>query len=222
MMKNYEHLRTEPKRYQKAVFEAVFCSVGLVIFGYLVSYPFPVKLLSLAPLLMSAYIISRHIYSPMATLAVFFRDLFSRKKLIYTFIGLETGMAAAMYYRGSIGLPVLPATIESFALVGMTIGIVEECVFRGFIQGRLMKLDLGLAVAFTALAHALYKASLFLAPAAQHLENMTSFFLWSFAGYIVLGVLRYYSKSMAAVIIAHATFDLMLYAENLQAPFWVW
>lgn len=221
-MKNYEHLRTVPKRYQKAVFEAVFCSVGLVVFGYLVSYPFPTKFLSLAPLLMSAYIISRRIHSPMATLAVFFRDLFSRKKLIYAFIGLETGMAAAMYYRGSIGLPVLPATIESFALVGMTIGVVEESVFRGFIQGRLMKLDPGLAVIFTALAHALYKASLFLAPAAQHLENMTSFFLWSFSGYIVLGILRYYSKSMAAVIIAHATFDLILYAENLQAPFWVW
>ena len=85
-----------------------------------------------------------------------------------------------------------------------------------------MLLNTNFAVLFAAFAHAFYKVCLFLSPAAPYQQDLTAFFFWSFAAYVALGLLRFYSKSMIPVIISHAVFDLIVYAEILEAPWWVW
>jgi membrane protease YdiL (CAAX protease family) len=220
-----EHLeQTKPisRRTKKAVLDAVVCSAEIMAFAYLITYPFPLKAVAFIPLAMVAFIISRDIDSPSVTFKLLFRDLFSLKTIVYVVIGLELGIAAAIYYRGSLGMPILPTVIRPFVFVAVSVAIMEELFFRGFIQGQISKVNTDFAVVFAAFAHASYKICLFLSPAARPQEHIVEFFIWSFAAYIVLGFLRYYSKSMIPVIIMHAIFDLVVYAEVLQAPWWVW
>lgn len=219
---NSLQLKLMQKRAQRAVLDALLCSLGLAIFAYLVTNPFPYKITALFPLLITAFIISRQIKSPLRTFKLLFENVSSLKIAIYTIIGIQMGLAAAMYHRGSLGMTVLPEAFRSFALIAASIGILEELVFRGFIQGRLMLLNTNFAVLFAAFAHAFYKVCLFLSPAAPYQQDLTAFFFWSFAAYVALGLLRFYSKSMIPVIISHAVFDLIVYAEILEAPWWVW
>jgi membrane protease YdiL (CAAX protease family) len=142
--------------------------------------------------------------------------------LAFYIIGFQMGIAGAIYYRGSFGMPALPTTIKSFAFVAVGIGITEELVFRGFIQGRLSKLHPGFAIVFAALAHATYKACLFLSPAVTYHYSIVLFYTWSLAAFILMGLLRYYSKSIVPAIIVHAVFDYIVYAESTTAPWWVW
>ena len=110
----------------------------------------------------------------------------------------------------------------AIVVVAVSVAIIEELVFRGFIQGQISKLNIDFAMVFAAFAHASYKACLFLSPAAIPQQHLVSYFIWSFGAYVVLGFLKNYSKSIVPVIIAHVIFDLIVYAEVLQAPWWVW
>ncbi|TRW95623.1 CPBP family intramembrane glutamic endopeptidase [Flavobacterium gawalongense] len=220
-----EHLeQTKPisRRTKKAVLDAVVCSVEIMAFAYLITYPFPLKAVAFIPLVMVAFIISRDIDSPSVTFRLLFRDLFSLKMLVQIVIGLELGIIAAIYYRGNLGMPLLPSMIRPFVFVAASVAIIEELFFRGFIQGQINKINSDFAVVFAALAHASYKACLFLSPAAIQQQHLVAFFIWSFAAYIVLGFLKHYSKSMIPVIVTHVIFDIVVYAEVLQAPWWVW
>ncbi|MFV5692570.1 CPBP family intramembrane glutamic endopeptidase [Flavobacterium sp. LT1R49] len=221
-MNHSEQIKAIPRRTKKGVLDAVISSAEIMVFAYLITYPFPFKAVAFIPLVMVAFIISRDINSPSVTFRLLFKNLFSLKMLIQIVIGLELGIIAAIYYRDHLGMPILPVEIRPFVLVAVSVAAIEELVFRGFIQGQISKLNTDFAVVFAAFAHASYKACLFLSPVAIHQQNIVVFFIWSFAAYIVLGFLKHYSKSIVPVIITHAIFDLVVYAEVLQAPWWVW
>ena len=216
------YIRNLSRRAQKSALAALLCSVGLALFAYLSVYPFPIKAIALIPLLMTAYIMSRSISSPLASLRRLFRNIYTLKTLLYTVIGLQMGIAAAMYYRGDNGMTTLPEVFKSFAFLAASIGMLEELVFRSFIQGRLVILNTNFALLYTAFANATYKTCLFLSPVGESHIDLISFFFWSFGAYVGIGLLRYYSKSMIPVLILHAVFDLLVYAENSNAPWWVW
>lgn len=205
---------------QKVMADAIVCSVCLIAFAYLSVYSFPFKAVAFVPLTLAAIVISRHV-SPVS-FYISWKDIISAKMLVYCTIGLLMGIAGAMYYRGSFGMPVLPSVARSFALVAMGIGITEELVFRGFIQGQVSKLHPGFAIVFAAFAHTTYKVFLFLSPTAQQHHSILLFYTWTFGAFLLIGLLKYYSKSIVPAIIVHAIFDLLVYAENLQAPWWVW
>jgi membrane protease YdiL (CAAX protease family) len=218
-----EPLKMMPRRTKKAVLDAIVCSIEILIFAYFINYPFPYKIIAFIPLIMVAFIISRHINSPIISFQLLFRNTLSLRMGVYIIIGFQLGLAAAMYYRGNSGIPILPDFFKPFAFVAASIGIMEELFFRGFIQTQMNRLHAYFAVFFAALAHAAYKVSLFLSPATPipH-ENITLFFIYSFAAYIILGILTNKSKNLLPAIIAHAIFDLVVYAETSQAPWWVW
>lgn len=221
-MEHSEQTKAIPRRTKKAVLDAVVCSAEIMVFAYLITYPFPMKAVAFIPLVMVAFIISRDISSPAVAFRFLFRNLFSLKMLVQIVIGLELGIIAAIYYRGNLGMSILPAVIRPFVVVAASVAIIEELVFRGFIQGQISKLNTDFAMVFAAFAHASYKACLFLSPAAIPQQHLVSYFIWSFGAYVVLGFLKNYSKSIVPVIIAHVIFDLIVYAEVLQAPWWVW
>ena len=58
--------------------------------------------------------------------------------------------------------------------------------------------------------------------AAEQHHSILLFYTWTFGAFLLIGLLRYYAKSIVPAIIIHAIFDLLVYAENLQAPWWVW
>lgn len=199
--------------------DALLCSIALALFAFFINYSFPLKAVALMAITAAAFLVSRdlkHFTAPS------FKYFFSWQMIMYCVIGLQMGLVGAMYYRGSFGMPVLPATIKSFAFVAVCIGITEELVFRGYIQGMVSKVHPGFAIVFAAFAHATYKACLFISPAANYHYSVTLFYTWSLGAFILMGTLRYYSKSIVPAIIVHALFDLLVYAENINAPWWVW
>ena len=202
---------------KKILIDVIICSVGLAAFAYVVPYSFPLKAIAFIPLTITAFVINRSTNWSLNT-----TNIFSLPMLAFCIIGFQMGIAGAMYYRGSFGMPVLPATIKIFTLLAVCIGIMEELVFRGFIQGQLNKLHPGFAIVFAALAHASYKACLFISPAATYHYSIALLYTWSFWAFILIGLLRYYSKSILPAIIVHAVFDYIVYAENAEAPWWVW
>jgi len=211
-----------PAKTEKALLDAVLCSAGFAAFAFFVADPFPSKLAAFIPLFMSAFIISRTINWSLVSFPFLFRSAFSHTMPAFNIIGLLMGIAGAMYYRGSFGMPVLPAVIRAFIWVAICIAVMEELLFRGFIQGRLSGLHPGFAILFAAFAHASYKACLFLSPAVRHHPSLALFYTWTFGASLLIGLLSHYSKSILPAIIAHVVFDIIVYAENLQAPWWVW
>jgi len=219
-MKRPGTIITVPATNWKIMTDAILCSGCIILFAYLVVFPFPTKAAAFIPLTIAASVISHRVSTD--SFYLLWQDIFSAKMLVYYIIGFLMGTAGAMYYRGSFGMPVLPATVRSFAGVAVCIGVMEELVFRGFIQGQVSKLHPGFAIVFAAFAHTTYKVFLFLSPAAPEYHSIGLFYTWTFGAFISIGLLRHYSKSIIPAIIVHAVFDLLVYAENLQAPWWVW
>jgi membrane protease YdiL (CAAX protease family) len=46
--------------------------------------------------------------------------------------------------------------------------------------------------------------------------------LYTFIAGMVFGTIKYLSESLIPAIIAHALFDILVYAEFVNAPWWVW
>ncbi len=221
-MNTAEPIKGMTRSTKKAVLDAIACSIEIVIFGYFISFSFPYKTIAFIPLFLIAFIISRHVNSPIISFLHLFRKTFTLRMSIYLIIGFQLGMAAAMYYRGNLGMPVLPDVIKPFSIVAVSIGIMEELFFRGFIQTQMNQLNAYFAIFFSALAHAAYKASLFLSPNAIPHEHLILFFVGSFGAFIVLGLLRQQSKNLLPAIVTHAVFDLVVYSEVSHIPWWVW
>jgi membrane protease YdiL (CAAX protease family) len=72
------------------------------------------------------------------------------------------------------------------------------------------------------LSHTGYKVFLFLSHAV--IVNVDTGFLalFTFLAGVVFGTLKYISGSLIPAITAHALFDIIVYAEFVQAPWWVW
>lgn len=200
--------------------EVFLVSLCLLLFAWLVSWPLPVKWLSFLPLTCAGLMIGPRLFTTSTLRSGLFR--FSPTVVLYCIAGCMMGVAGAFYYRGNYSMPLLPVYYHSFLVVAVCIGIMEELVFRGYIQGRLQSISPVLAVSGAALIHAGYKACLFLAPATSGITPVWLFFSWSFGAFLLLGLLRYFSNSIWPPLIVHAVFDLLVYAENAEAPVWVW
>lgn len=203
----------------RTVADAMLCSVMLAVFAFFINFSFPLKIVAFIALAVVAFLISRN---QGEFIVPSLRYIFNPVVLVSCIIGLQMGIAGGMYYRGSFGMPVLPAVVRGFVWISICVGITEELVFRGFIQGLMTKLHPGFAIVFAALAHATYKACLFISPAADYHYSIGLFYTWSAGAFILIGILRHYSKSLLPAIVVHAVFDLLVYAENISAPWWVW
>jgi membrane protease YdiL (CAAX protease family) len=145
-----------------------------------------------------------------------------KSKIWVFFLSVLIAMAVAIYSRWEDGLSVMPLGIGAFVIVAVTIGFVEELVFRGFIQGAAGYWSAKWAIFISAFSHAGYKACLFVLP-EQLIYNtpLELFFYTAFAG-VLFGYSRYLSGSLWPCIAAHCIFDFWVYMEQPSAPWWVW
>lgn len=206
-----------------ALRDGILCSAGCIVFAWFIHASFPLSIIAYTSLAVVAFIISRQLLPFSILFKAFYHNLFLPKMIVFNILGLQMGIAAALYYRHSYGMFIFPSSIRSFAIVAIGIAVVEELVFRGFIQGILQKVHIAFSVVFASLIHATYKATIFLAPfLPQRIENVGSLFFKSLFLFLVLGLLKHYSKSIIPCIIAHVVFDIIVYAEMANAPWWVW
>jgi membrane protease YdiL (CAAX protease family) len=143
--------------------------------------------------------------------------------------GLPEAAGPAGSYLGADGSDVLfvpyspvPAPLQWFAVVAVLIGAAEELLYRGYVQGQLAPLGWPAAVALAAAGHTLYKCGLFAFPPEGVAVNFTILAAATFLGGMAFGVLRQFSGGVIAPVLAHATFDLIVYGDHAQSPWWVW
>jgi membrane protease YdiL (CAAX protease family) len=193
--------------------------VLFALFAHSRSVPFA---LSAAGLALTAAALVRAVVRPRSPLALFVLAPVTRKVAFYAPVGALLGLALGLWYRRHIGAPALPEAFRGFALLAALVGSAEEILYRGYVQGRVRRLGAVGAVACAALLHTAYKSALFALPGEAVAINFPFIVAATFVGGLAFGVLRELSASVLAPLAAHAAFDLIVYAELAEAPWWVW
>ncbi len=202
--------------------EAILCSFGLMVFSFFIHYKFPVRLISFAALLISAFIISRNLRSLSDLKRITGEKISFKITLLYTILGIVLGIVLAVCYRWYLHISLLPKSFHLFVFAAILIGCMEELVFRGFIQGYVKSVNGLFSILFGTLSHTGYKCCLFLSPVITADINISILATYTFIAGILFGTLKHFSKNLLPALSAHALFDILVYAEYISAPWWVW
>jgi len=202
--------------------EATLCSLGLMAFSYFIHYKFPVRLFSYAGLLLSAFIIARNLRSLNDLKKSFGESASARFIVIYLVTGAATGLSLSLFYRWHLDISLFPKSIHSFTFIAALIGCMEELVFRGYLQESVRSINGSFSIFFSTLSHTAYKCCLFLSPVIERDIDIGLLALWTFGAGLIFGTIRHLSKSLLPSLSAHIIFDILVYAEFVNAPWWVW
>jgi membrane protease YdiL (CAAX protease family) len=202
--------------------EAIFCSLGFMVFSFFIHYEFPFRMISFAALALPAYFISCKLQSISDFRKMMDQSVSFKITFLYCLGGSLSGVLLAIFYRWYLDVSLFPGSIHLFVFIAALIGILEELVFRGFIQETIKNRNGLFSVFFSALSHTGYKCCLFLSPAVYGRIDIGFLALWTFVAGLIFGSLKHFSKSVLPSAIAHALFDILVYAEFISAPWWVW
>ena len=202
--------------------EAIICSLGFIVFAYFIHYRFPARLISFGALLLSGIIIARNLKSASDLGKIICKNDSIRDFLLFAASGVVIGSILSIWYRSHLDIELFPRSVHFFAFIAALIGSTEELVFRGFIQEHVRKINGPFSVLFGTLSHTGYKCFLFLSPAVTANIDVGFLALFTFIFGIVFGTIRYLSGSLLPALTAHALFDIIVYAEYTNAPWWVW
>jgi hypothetical protein len=201
---------------------AIFCSLGLMIFSFFIHFKFPIRFLAFAALLMSAIIISRNLKSLTDLKKITGEFVSHRINFLLIISGIAMGFVLTLAYRWHLDLSLFPKSIHFFVISAALIGCTEELVFRGFLQEYVKSINGPFSVFFSTISHTGYKCCLFLSPAIAVNVDVGFLALWTFLAGIIFGTVRHLSKSLLPSLSAHIIFDILVYAEFVNAPWWVW
>jgi len=202
--------------------EAAVAGAGMVLFAlfaHSLSFSFA---FSAAGLTLTAAALVRGVVRSRSPLALFGLAHVTRKVALYVPVGALLGLALGLWYRRHIGAPALPEAFRGFALMAALIGSAEEVLYRGYVQGRVRRLGAVGAIVCAAILHTAYKSALFALPGEAMTINFPFIIAATLIGGLAFGALRELSGNMLAPLAAHAAFDLVVYAELAEAPWWVW
>ena len=202
--------------------EAAVASAGLCVFALLAHTRLPAFLLAACGLLATTLAMQHSIARRAAIGSILGLGPLSRGGTIFLAVGMALGAALGVLYRVVWAWPTLPEDVGRFAVAAAMIGAVEELVYRGYVQGRLKHLGWVAAVVLAALAHTAYKSALFAFPEGTVQIDFRFLAVWTFVGGCVFGMLRQFSGSVLPPVAAHVLFDLMVYGDRVEAPWWVW
>jgi membrane protease YdiL (CAAX protease family) len=202
--------------------EALAFVLGILLFTYFISGERSSSLIGFTGLALSLFVIVRKVRSP----AELFRDLgfgkLNKSGLIYLIISILVGLLFGMWYRKSLNIGLFPVSLAPFVLLASAIGATEELLFRGFLQTRLGKINVILAIAGGAVAHTSYKLILFWSLEADKLINFGSLFIWTLIAGFVLGAIKEGSRNVTYPLVCHVVFDIIVYGDSLIPPWWIW
>jgi membrane protease YdiL (CAAX protease family) len=200
---------------QHSFIKVTIVFLAMAIFSFFVHHPFPFRLLSFAAIITVAMVIAKD------------RNIFDtvipqrsvHLKSAWMVIGAVAAYITARELLNDPDLPIPISTLTSFASVAVLIGTMEEILFRGWMLSK-FKRSIWIGVLVTSMAHASYKALLFLSPHMTYSVNALYLFIITFKAGLFLGLSRVLSGSIWPAIIAHALFDILIYGEQ-SAPWWV-
>jgi membrane protease YdiL (CAAX protease family) len=207
--------------YRSVWLTVLLSCMGTFGFAWFIPAPPPFKTIAVVGLLIPVWFLVK--VNPN------FRSLFQSLGLTYKkatlkflILGAGIGLAVSLFYRWHLGVSYKMGPLTGFAFVAASIGISEELLFRGFIQGQLEKVDRFWSVPVSSLGHTLYKAILFITPFANTTVDIAFLAFWTFSFGLLFGWLRNRSGSVLPAVLAHALFDIWIYGHLNKIPWWVW
>ena len=134
---------------------------------------------------------------------------------------LALGAAMAVYYRYRQGRQPVPMGLAWFCVVSPLIGLGEEIVYRGFVQGSLRRYGVFLAILAAAGGHTLYKCLLFALPRGGYEADVPWLAIVTFVVGLAYGAMREWWGGLMMPAASHAVFDLVAYGDLNVMPWWV-
>lgn len=208
-------------RYSGGYIEGTACLMLVWVFASLIQREGASRFLAYLTLLGTAMIIARSVSGIPSFRAVFGLDIFNRKVLAFSLAGLAFGMVLAILNNHMLGAHPLPRTLTAFALLAPLIGIAEELVFRGYIQGRLFSQGPLFSILIASGGHTFYKYLVIKTYPGDLLETYTWLVLLTFGVGTVFGWMKLRSESVIPAALAHAVFDVAVYGGMQSIPVWV-
>jgi len=202
--------------------EAILCTIALMVFAFFIHYEFPFRLLSIVALFIPAWFFNRNLKSLADLRNIIYRSASHKITIINVIAGIFPGLLFAILYRWHLEISLFPKSLHFFMFAAALIGCIEEIVFRGFIQDYVKSINAPFSIFFSSISHTAYKCCLFLSPMAVADINIGFLAFWTMIVGILLGITKHISKNLLPAIIAHGLFDILVYAEYVKAPWWVW
>ncbi len=202
--------------------EATAVSAGMVLFALFAHAAQPVFSLAMAGLILTALAISSSFRSTESLGSLFGLAGLSRPVVWWSIVGFGVGGGLAVLFRHISDRSLLPSGFEQFVVVAALIGAAEELLYRGYVQGRLGRLGWPAAMILAALAHTAYKTALFAFPPDDLVIQYYILAVCTFLVGAAFGLTRHLCGSVLPALTAHVLFDILVYGDWGQAPWWVW
>jgi len=206
----------------RALAESGAAAVGLCLFALLAHRAGLLRAVSLLGLSVAACAIALALGRARSPLDVMGFSRWTRGLAAWAAAALLLGIGLGVGHRVGYGHGFFPSAIEPFAFLAAAIGATEELTYRGWMQGVLRPWGAALSVVLAAAAHTAYKTALFALPPAPAPVNILFLVGATFVGGLALGALRAGSRSVLPPLVLHVAFDLVVYGDRGQAPWWVW
>jgi membrane protease YdiL (CAAX protease family) len=194
---------------------------GILLFAVFIHYRSGLRLLAFAGLAGASLMIAFSTRRISLTEAAGLQKP-GRRVLFFSLPAATLGILLGIAVRNRFGEALLPDSAGTFILVAPLIGIMEELVFRGYMQGSLLPAGRIFSILSATLAHTLYKLVLIYFYPGPLQFDLLFLALWTFAGGLAFGLLRDLSRNSIPPVLAHALFDIVLYGGLNAAPAWVW
>ena len=214
--------KPEDKNLSPPLLEAFAAATGMGLFALFAHSGFPLVLLAGTGLLATTLAIIHSYRSERRLPKILGFTEFTKATAAYLILGCALGALLGISYRVNSNMGILPAGLGSFVFAAAIIGAAEEVLYRGFIQGRLQGLGRMVAPVLAAVAHTAYKLALFALPPEGIVIDYSFLALGTFGAGVIVGILREISGSVLPPIGGHVMFDIIVYGENISAPWWVW
>jgi len=204
------------------LFSAILVIGGMCIFGMFIHADSWWRIISFAGLALVAVVVSLSVGDFRSLLLVFGLVQFTRKVIYFSVAGIIFGVLLGLVYNFIKADSLLPAILTKFALIAPLIGIMEELVFRGFVQSRYASAGAFASVFIAASGHTLYKYLVIKTVPVDLNTYIPSLVILTFLVGVVFGMMRKVSKSVIPPALAHALFDIIVYGGASLAPVWIW
>ena len=216
------HLKDGVLSGRNSLLEGFTGILGILVFAIFIQRESSLHYFAYVGLLVAAYVISLSIRDISSLKVVLGFVPVSCKVLVYTLFGLVIGSLLAILNNHLQEESLLPPLLTRFALIAPLIGIMEELVFRGYVQTKMAPAGTVFSILIASAGHAIYKYIVIKTLPEDIAVNFTGLILLTFLVGIVFGYFRERSGSIYPAAMAHAVFDIIIYGGSIDAPLWVW
>ena len=195
---------------------------GIILFAWFIHREGTGFYLALAGLLLVAVSIVNAVLRSPSVWSVFGLDNYDRNFLAWSLTGLIAGLVASAAYRYYARWPLMPGSLTIVAMISPLIGMTEELVFRGYLQGRIRAMGPYFAVLAAALAHTGYKFLVMKSLGPEIMIDLSRLVFFTFVFGLIASTIREYSRNVIPAILSHVIFDILVYGDFNFVPAWVW